>query len=519
MFKKKENSATEIQINNNFIQYKKIIKIGKQLIAKSDLDEILRSAMDMAIELSGAERGLIALFENEKNIQFEVARNLKKQDIKNPEFEISRTIIDTVFESKENLYLRNALETPQFNKSGSIFRLKILSVICLPLIHESELFGVIYLDNRSALGVFTEEISAFVKEFADFISLAAHNALERRKIKNKLDELEHKLHGKYIFDSIITNDPQMLRILDEVAKIAETDATVLIQGESGTGKELIAKALHFNSLRKDKPFIPINCAAIPDTLLESELFGYVKGAFTGANSDKKGKFAQANGGTIFLDEISELPLSLQPKLLRILQNGEYSPLGSSEILYCDFRIITATNKNLKKLVEENKFREDVYYRLNIIDIFLPPLRERKSDILTLAQHFLKTFGEKYEKTGLRISIEAETWLKQYAFPGNIRELENIIHHAVILCNDDLILPAHLPENIVKNHSTKNEWTNKKDFKSEKQKIVEQFEREYLRTCLKDTRGNITKAAKIAEIQYVSFYDKIKKYGIEPYKYK
>lgn len=512
-----KTSRSDDVIDDKSVQ--KILEIGKKLISITEIDEILKLAIDQLLELSNAERGLIILFNKNEQPLIETARNLKKEDINNPVFEVSNTIINKVKNGGSKICLKNALEEPQLSQSASTARLKILSVICLPLSFDSKIFGVIYLDNRTALGVFNENIYRFVQEFADFISLAAYNALERKTIQNKVIDLENKLHGKYVFDSIITNDSQMIKILDDVAQIAETDATVLIQGESGTGKELIAKALHYNSLRREKPFIPINCAAIPENLLESELFGYTKGAFTGAVSDKKGKFSQANGGTIFFDEISEMSATLQTKLLRVLQNGEYSPLGSSIIKYCDVRFLAATNKNLKKLVEQNKFREDVYYRLNIIDIFLPPLRERESDVIILTNHFLETIGKKYGKVDIEISKQVETLLRQYAFPGNVRELENIIHHAVILCKEKVVQPNHLPKKTFNEFSSNNIYKISKDFKAEKQKVIEQFEREFLVECLKETKGNISQAARLAEIQYVSFYNKIKKYGIEPYKYK
>ena len=496
-----------------------LCEIGKRMLGETDINKLLTFAMDIAIELSEAERGMIILFTDSGDIWFETARNLVKKDIEHPEFEISRTIIETVNSRAEGVFIKNALKDPQFQKSKSVLDLKLLSVICFPLIHQEKVFGVVYMDNRSVGNAYKEETYDFIAAFGEFISLAAFHSLEKKKLSDQVQSLKIKVHGKYVFESIITQDPTMIKILQEVSQIADTDATVLIQGESGTGKELIAKALHFNSVRKENPFIPINCAAIPETLLESELFGYVKGAFTGAVSDKKGKFVKADGGTIFLDESSEMSSGLQAKLLRILQSGEYSPLGSSDIFHCDLRIISATNKNLKRLVEENIFRDDLFYRLNIIDILLPPLRDRATDISILIQHFLKILSKKYGKTELKITKEAEKLLLEYNYPGNVRELENIIHRAVVYCKDNLLRPIHLPKNTFKKYDLNKKLINKKDFKSEKQKVIEAFEREYLRECLKDTKGNISKSAQIAGIQYVSFYNKIKKYGIEPYKFK
>ncbi|NIT72171.1 sigma-54-dependent Fis family transcriptional regulator, partial [candidate division KSB1 bacterium] len=247
-----------------------------------------------------------------------------------------------------------------------------------------------------------------------------------------MQSLEIRLRNTHRFEAIVGHDPKIVEILKLVSQIANTEATVLIQGESGTGKELIARALHSNGRRKCQPFIPINCGALPENLLESELFGHVRGAFTGAIKNKRGWFACADGGTIFLDEVHEMSPGLQVKLLRVLQTGQYSPVGSTEISTCDMRVIAATTKNLTRMIREDQFRGELYYRLNVIDIKLPPLRDRKCDIALLIQHFLKFFHTKYGKENLRISRDAESLLLSYTYPGNVRELENIIERAVVL---------------------------------------------------------------------------------------
>ncbi len=257
--------------------------------------------------------------------------------------------------------------------------------------------------------------------------------------------LRKELYNKYSFSDIISKNKQMQNIFAILPDLAESDSTVLIEGDSGTGKELIALALHNLSRRKDKPCIIVNCAALPDTLLESELFGYKKGAFTDAYQDKLGRFALAEGGTIFLDEIGDVSPALQVHLLRVLQEKTYEPLGSTKSLKADVRIITATNKRLKDLMEQGKFREDLYYRLNVIRLYLPPLKERPEDIPLLIEHFVHKFRDLKGKNIIGISDEALIILMQYDFPGNIRELENIIEYSFILCKSDLIEPQHLPE--------------------------------------------------------------------------
>ncbi len=332
---------------------------------------------------------------------------------------------------------------------------------------------------------------------------------------NRKNQLENELRGKYQFDSIIGHHPKMVEILRLVSRIADSDATVLIQGESGTGKELIAEALHYNSHRRDKPFIPVNCGAIPEQLLESELFGHVRGAFTGAVADKAGWFERANGGTIFLDEISDMSPALQVRLLRVLQTGEYARVGSTEIRHCDVRVVAASSRDLRELIREGNFREEVYYRLNVIDIQLPPLRERKTDVILIAHHYLHLFGEKQGSPNLTLSQAATNILAAYDYPGNIRELVNIIQRAVVLSEGYLVDVHHLPPNILPSAIHKSGKAHPASFRLAKQRVLEDFERQYIIDCLRTSGGNITQAAQIAGMHVKNFFVKMKAYGIEP----
>ena len=496
----------------------KLFQIGKQIIAETNIDSVLTVAMDGLIEITDAERGMILLFEK-KQIIFETVRNLNKEDIRNPKFEVSQTIINNVKKDGKGLCFLNALEETKFRNSDSIDRLKILSVICLPLKHEANLFGVIYLDNRTVMGVFEKEAYQLAEEFADFISLAAYNALERKHLLNHVSSLESELRSKFSFDSIIGHDPKMVEILKTVSKIANTDATVLITGESGTGKELIAHALHTHSSRNDKMFTPINCGALPENLLESEIFGHVKGAFTDASKDKQGWFEKADGGTIFLDEVSEMSPNLQVRLLRVLQSGEFSPVGTTELHYCDVRIVAATNQDLQQMVNEGKFREDLFYRLNVIDIELPPLRDRKSDIPLLCNHFLKMYVKENAKKKLTLSQSVEACLFSYDFPGNVRELENIMQRIVILAEGTMIESVHLPLKLQPDCQTADQEKNTSPFKKAKQQVVEKFERDYLINCIREADGNVSSAAQRSGIDRKNFYEKMNKYGINPQEYK
>ncbi|UCE04730.1 MAG: sigma 54-interacting transcriptional regulator [bacterium] len=496
--------------------YQQLIELGKRLLTKADLNRLLKTAMDSVIEISNAERGLIILFDENGSIQFQTARSLDKEDIEHPQFEISRTIINKVRNSGSPINLQNALDNPEFQKRKSVDDLKILSVVCLPLKQNQNIFGVVYLDNRSVAGIFEPKKYIFIQEFTNFISLAAYSALERKQLVSRINKLESELRIKYDFDSIIGQHPKMLEILQLISQVADTDATVLIQGESGTGKELIARALHFNSSRRDKSFIPVNCAALPEQLLESELFGHVRGAFTGAIKDKAGWFERADEGTIFLDEVNDMSPALQARLLRILQSSDYSRVGTTEIRKCDVRVIAATCKPLLKLVKSGNFREELFYRLNVVDICLPPLRERKSDIPLLLPHFLKIYAVKYGKPGLKLSQEAQELLFNYDFPGNVRELENIIQRAVILATGPVINAQNLPISIFQIEHDELASTN---LPEARRLAIEKVEKEIIANCLKHTSGHISKAAKLAGVDVSNFHKLIKKYGIDPGRFK
>ena len=339
----------------------------------------------------------------------------------------------------------------------------------------------------------------------------------RKSLKNK-DSLESELRNNYHLDSIIGHHPKIVNILKFICQIAKTQATVLIQGETGTGKELVARALHENSDRKDQAFVPVNCAAIPENLMESELFGHQRGAFTGAVQNKKGWFEIANEGTIFLDEVNEMPSSLQIKLLRVLQSKEYHRLGSTEIQKSNARVIAASSGNLKDMVANGSFRKEAFFRLSVIEIDLPSLRERKSDITTLVEYFLDHFSKQYDRKMLKFSKGVLTVFQTYDFPGNIRELEHAIHHAVIVAENDLIQINQLPKSM---HIETNRETPKgvSTFKQAKQNAVESFEKEYIIDCLKISMGNITQAAKYAGLHVTNLHSKIKKYNINPYSFK
>lgn len=353
----------------------------------------------------------------------------------------------------------------------------------------------------------------------DEVKIIIAEALEKRNLKVENTRLKKELGSKYTFENIIGAAPSMLRIYDMIKRVANTKSSVLITGESGTGKELIARAIHYNGPLKDKPFVTVNCGAIPENLMESEMFGHKKGSFTGAIADKKGLFEVANTGTIFLDELGELPLQMQVKLLRVIQEGTFKRVGSTEDVQVDVRIISATNKNLENEVKAGNFREDLFYRLNVIQIQSPPLRERKEDIVMLATHFLEKFSKTLNSQVKGISKEAMEVIKHYNYPGNVRELENIIERTVALEAGTTILPESLPKQLLEVQPTIGLDAHKIEIDAAKgielEKLTAEFEKALLMKALEQTGGIKKRAAKLLNISFRSMRYRVDKYGLGP----
>jgi two-component system response regulator HydG len=328
---------------------------------------------------------------------------------------------------------------------GTFNEMDIRSLLCVPLVAPDRVLGAIYLDSRSPARSFEERHLKLMTAVAGIASLALDNVSHWENLRLENDELRAELDLKH---ELIGESPRMRGVFDFIRRVAPTDSTVLIQGESGTGKELVARALHQNSARKDGPFVAINCAAITETLLESELFGHEKGAFTGAGVQKKGKVESAEGGTLFLDEVSELALGLQAKLLRVLQEREFERVGGTRPIKLDIRLIAATNNSLSDAVNAGTFRNDLFYRFNVITVTLPPLRDRREDIPKLATHFIAKAARNSKSRLKPISPEAQVCLTRYHWPGNVRELENALERAIVLGSSNTILPEDLPEAIL-----------------------------------------------------------------------
>ncbi len=343
----------------------------------------------------------------------------------------------------------------------------------------------------------------------DELRLIIQKALQMRRLADENKELRGLLNEKFVFKNIVGTSPQMQEVFEMIKKVANYDVTVLISGESGTGKELVAQAIHHNSSRLEKPFIKLNCAAVPETLLESELFGYDKGAFTGAIATKPGRFEMAEGGTLFLDEIGDTSLQMQAKLLRVLQEKEYERVGGCKTLKADVRIIAATNRDLKQAMEQKQFREDLYYRLNVFPIYMAPLRQRESDIPMLTHHFLRELNLLFQKNFTEVAPEAMDSLLQYPWPGNIRELKNVLEKAVLLGEGKVLLAKHLPKEIPGEGPPAKTVPRDAQFTS-----LDEIERGHILQILEEAGWNQTKAAEILGIHRNTLREKIKKFELK-----
>ncbi len=492
--------------------YRILYELSTIIYAERDINLLLEAVLDSVIEIFSVDKGFLEIYDENKSLKLKLAKDKQKKMLEESEEKIKSDLTDLVLSTGNNVLIQQFIykeieEKEDWGKGTK-------SLLCVPLKSRENVLGVIYLEDSGEGEPFVSGDIELLSSLAERTSIALENNLLFMELKESEEKLLADLRGKFKFDEILGNSPQMVEVLKTVADIADTEATVLIEGESGTGKELLARAIHFNSSRSRKSFVPINCAAIPETLLESELFGYEKGAFTGATQRKLGKFEAANGGTIFLDEIGEMSPLLQVKILRFLQSHEFEPLGSNKVKRSDVRIISATNKDLFTLVKENRFREDLYYRINVINLKLPTLRERKLDIAPLAESFTRKYAKKSDKEIKGIEPEALNILSRYRFPGNIRELENIIERAVILAKGEWITKEDLPKNIFNGSGIDagiKIAQNYPELKSLRKKVVEEVEKNFLEDLLQRNQNNVSQAAKEAGMHRVELQRLLKKY--------
>jgi transcriptional regulator with GAF, ATPase, and Fis domain len=475
-------AAQETDPSTELSGLRKLYDFSQRLMELRSVPELLSALMDSVIEVTNADKGFLILTETE-GPRVAVARNLKHENITDAVRQLSDSIIKRVIESKKPLIVSDALHDEQWRGSESVMNLKLCSVMCAPLIAQGELLGILYVGNDNVVNLFEERSLDVLTIFAGQASLILQNALLLDSLQADFQNLKQKFEMSR-FGDIIGSCPTMLEVFRTVEKVATTDISVLITGETGTGKELIARALHDRSPRADKAFIVVNCGAIPENLIESELFGHVRGAFTGAVATRPGKFQLADGGTLFLDEVGELPLALQVKLLRALQERVVLKVGDTKPERVDIRVVAATNRELENEMRNGNFREDLFYRLNVINIHLPALRERGDDILVLAKYLLQKYAAELGGKVKGFTPNALIAIRKYDWPGNVRQLENRIKKAIVMCDKTLIGVEDLdmlPEAVA-------------PIKTLTQ-AREDFQRRYILEVLERNNGNRTKTAR------------------------
>ena len=492
-----EKDASDTPNRDGIAGLRRLHELSVRLMHATSMTAQLDALMDAVLEATGAAKGFLVLLDPAvvaegatDNVEVSaleprvaVARNLAGKSLESAVSQLSDSILRKVIETRQPLIVSDALSDTIFGRSLSVMNLQLASVMCAPLLAKGELLGVIYVGNDDIRGLFTEGTLDVLTVFAAQASLLLQNAMLLDQLRSDKGQLEEQLHEKTFGDLVGTN-PSLVEVFNKVKKVATTDISVMITGETGTGKELIAREVHRRSNRKDGPFIVVNCGAIPENLMESELFGHVRGAFTGAIATRGGKFQAANGGTLFLDELGEMPITLQVKLLRALQERMVNKVGDAKSERVDIRVIAATNRTLEDEIKKGTFREDLYYRLNVVNLHLPPLRERGDDVVLLAKFLLQKFAEELNPKVKGFTPNALIAIRKYDWPGNVRQLENRIKKAIVLCDHTLVGPEDMDL-----------------FAETLQPIMtltqarEEFQRRYILEVLERNNGNRTKTAR------------------------
>ncbi len=496
-----DNNHTDI---NSSIAH--INEISAWVSSVQDLDQLLELIIETATRMMDAKASSLLLLDSRtQKLYFKVATGAKGTDIKQFEIDLGQGIAGHVAQTGEPLLIPDVAEDPRWYKEISeSIGFKTQSIACVPMKINGETIGVVEIIDKADGSSIREEDLKILSVFADLAARAIGNARKIEHDKKEIIDLKNELRGKY---EIIGESKALRKVISDAIKVANSKSTTLLLGESGTGKELLARLIHRVGPRKDEPMIVLNCAALPETLLEDELFGHEKGAYTGAVARKIGKFELADGGTIFLDEIGEMSPGMQSKLLRILQEGVFYRVGGNKAIPVDVRVLSATNRNIEEDVAQGKFREDLYYRINVVQISMPPLRERREDIVMLAEHFLDIFKKERGTSNLAISKEAMDLMVEYDWPGNVREMKNALERAVVMGNGKQILSEDLPTfactpqypGLVVGLSLK--------------EAIDMFKKEFIVTNLRHTEGNRSMAAKTMKIQRTYLSRLIAKFGI------
>jgi transcriptional regulator with GAF, ATPase, and Fis domain len=474
--------AIRPQAGQRLLALDTLVRFSERLLGATDVPRLLDELLDALLEVTHADKGFLILLEDGE-MAVRAARNVARETIEGAVERVSDSIIQRVVDTRRPVIVADALHDAEWSGSSSVVNLKLCSVMCAPLMQRGDVFGVIYLGNDSVVSLFDDRALEVLQVFSAQASLLLQNALLLDSLRRENVALREAVSTKQ-YGELIGTGASMREVYRRIDKVAGTDVSVLVTGETGTGKEVVAREIHRRSPRGAGPFVAVNCGAIPEALLESELFGHVKGAFTGAVATRLGKFQAAHGGTLFLDEIGEMPAALQVKLLRALQERAVTKVGDTRAEPVDLRLVAATNKVLEDEIRKGTFREDLYYRLNVVTIQLPPLRDRGEDVVVLARFFLQRFAKEYGSRVRGFTPSALVAMRKYGWPGNVRELENRLKKAVVLADkalvsaEDLDLRPELLEPIVPLAQAK-----------------EDFQKRYINEVLERNGGNRTKTAK------------------------
>ena len=507
----------EPKVRENINELSLLLEISEILDRSMDLRDVMAPVLRSIAKYMGMVRGTITLLDRETGeIVIDEAHGLTSSQLKRGKYMFGEGVIGKVAETGKPVVVTRISEEPLFlDRTGARKSLKKedISFICVPILIGNEVIGTLSADRLYDETKSLKEDLRILSIIASMITRAVHlrqSLLEdRRRLLEENTRLQKVLKDRFHPSNIIGNSKVMQVVYDHIAQVSKSNTTVIIYGESGTGKELVAHALHYNSPRSIRPFIQVNCAALPENLMESELFGHEKGAFTGATYLRKGRFELAHGGTLLLDEIGDLSIATQVKLLRFLQERRFERVGGTKTISADVRIIAATHKNIEDLIAKGEFRHDLYYRLNVFPIYMPPLRERPTDIPLLADFFAEKYSRANIKNITRISTPAIDMLMSYHWPGNVRELENCIERAVLVSNDNVIHGHHLPPSLQTAEASGTK------FEGSLQTTLDKIEKELILDALKSSRGNMSKAARSLGITERIMGLRVNKYGINP----
>ena len=496
--------------------------ISQAVVHQHNVSSLLNEVLHILESEMGLLRGTLTLRKPDSDIFFiEASRGLTPEEKKRGQYKLGEGITGKVAKTGKPELIADITESPDFLNKTLARKGTKTAFICVPIIHKKQIIGTLSIDRTSGPEEELKRNMRFLIIIADILAQAVASIREQLEERESLMQqnkmLLQQLGDKYRPSNIVGNCSSMKLVYEQIAQVADSNATVLIRGESGTGKELVARAIHFSSQRKNNAFICINCAALPENLIESELFGHEKGAFTGAMQQRQGRFELANGGTLLLDEIGDISPSVQVRLLRVLQEKNFERVGGSKTISVNVRIIAATSRNLEDLIKSNKFREDLYYRLNVFPIHLPALRDRRSDIVSIADHFIQKYNQVYSKSIKRISTAAINMMMSYHWPGNVRELENCIERAVLATTDDVIHGYVMPPSLQTSDETNTALLPPKGASLEA--MVKSYEREIIIDALKKHRGNATAAARELNATQRIINYKIKTLDINPANYK